>query len=323
MEISNTLIEFYHEGCIVRAAQSWWELAQQNPRMMRQADERANILFCVQECYAHQRWDWVARFWDLTEELYNGGYWDEYLRLDRWCLVAAQHLNKPLMQAAIYSELGWVALERGASTQARALIQSAFELYVRQGDGRGQLIARRYLATLAMVMREWASARRQLEEVLSMIHAALEKGDPELRPYLLQQSNTVHDSLGIVLQQLNDDAGAERELQLGLEGAATRGCLAVANSLLNLGKLRIKQSRLTEARGLLDECLTICETENFRALTAAARHHLAIVAQMRGEIQPALALAREAWRIYQSLGASNSAAQVAELITSISMRLEN
>ncbi|MBI5305964.1 MAG: tetratricopeptide repeat protein [Chloroflexi bacterium] len=320
MDRADDLIEFYTEGCVRHAAQSWWELFKHDARILREPDERANILFCAQECHAQQQWEWVARFWDLTEDLYNLGYWNEYAQLDRACLAAAQQLGNVEMQAAIYSELGWLAMQQGALAQAHALVQTAYDLYSQMGNLRGQLIARRYVATIAMAGQQWEFARVQLEELQNSLHAALARDDPTLRVFLTRQIDIVHDSLGIVLQQLRDYAGAERELQLGLAGAYARGHLAVAISHLNLGKLRIKQERYTEAQEFLGDCLAMCDQFEFRAIGADAQFHLAEVAHARSEIRSALELARAAWQTYQTLGAVSNANRVADFISKLSGR---
>ncbi|MBI5650543.1 MAG: tetratricopeptide repeat protein [Chloroflexi bacterium] len=317
MDSANDLIEFYSTGCVQSAAQSWWELYQADAQILRQPDERANILFCIEECSAQENWDWVAQFWNLTEDLYNLGYWNEYEQVDRACLAAAQALGNADMQAAIHGELGWLAIQRGEFQRARAWIESSQRIYARLGNVRGQLIARRYIATIAMAGQEWSSARTQLEELLDSLRALIETGDPEWRAFGVRQSDIIHDSLGIVLQQLNDYARAEHELQLGLAGARARGPLAVATSLLNLGKLRLRQARNDEAEKLFAECWATCRAHEFRAIGAEAQFYLAQLARARGEKHTALELARDCWRVYQALGMTTSVQKTAEFIATL------
>jgi len=317
MDISDDLIEFYNAGCVQSAAQSWWDLFKADAQILRQPDERANILFCIEECYAQENWDWVAQFWDLTEDLYNLGLWNEYAQVDRACLAAAQALGKEEMQAAIHSELGWLAIQRGEFERAREWIESSQRIYTRLGDVHGQLITRRYSATLAMAEQAWASARTQLEALLDSLRALIVSGDAKARAFGARQRDIAHDSLGIVLHQLNDFVGAERELQLGLAGAPARGPLAIATSLLNLGRLRLSQARNDEAEKNFTDCWTTCRTHEFRAIGADAQFYLAQLARAHSETQLALELARECWRVYQSLGMTTSVQKTAEFIAAV------
>jgi tetratricopeptide (TPR) repeat protein len=314
MESSSELSEFYSTGVVYMAARAWLDLFQAEPSVLNRADERANILFCVEECFALGEMEWVARFWSLTEDLYYHGYWSEYERLEHLCLKAAQELKNREQEAMIHSELGWLEMERGHYPPAEAEVRSALTMFTEMNDQFGILIAQRYLATINLARGEYALAREQLEPLLDQIQAQMADASENTVKRLVRQMRIVHDAMGIVMREQGDWEGAERELVLGIESADER---ARPVSLLNLAKLRITQGRLDEAVNALNLSLDGCREFDLPDVAALALENLGLVAVKRADEPAAVAYMRDAWRIYQHMGIQVSADRVSAFLSNL------
>lgn len=313
MEPTNELIDFYTTGCVYMAAESWLGLYQREPSILSRADERANIIYSAEECFTVGGLDWVARFWDVTGDLYNHGYWAEYERIESLCLLTAQAQRDREREAMIHNELGFLGIQRGDYARAEKEVQAALTLFISLDDLYGVLISERYLATISLARGEYALARQQFGALLEAVRGQLRHATQDAAR-LERQERFVHEGLGIALRELGDFEGAERELELGNLGADAKTDAIVH---LNLAKLRRKQNRLVQAAELSNACLNSCRELDLPDIAALALENLAEIAAADGDKASASTYAREAWKIYRHLGIRDGADRVVTFISNL------
>ncbi len=302
-----------------KTAQGWFKLCDQNPRILLRSDERHNVLYCMDQCLAYRQFDWIAKFWDsLTRRLYRFGYWDDYEKFEHHCLEAARDLHDRWMEAWVLSELGWLAMERGEIDRAEPLIRASLDLFTQRSDLRGIFITTRYLANVAIWRHQYELARGQLQELLKDIDSTIPTADADLQVQLKKQAMMVHGLIGLILMELNDYEGAERELWASIKYAELVTPFSRAIAFLNLGELRLKQRRLVDTRVQLNEALDICRREQMPHPTARVLYHLAMVAKEDGNLKEAKALAQKAARILRMIGDPITEKKVRDFLESLS-----
>jgi hypothetical protein len=307
-ELEPALAEFHRAGCIALAAQGWIEVARQEPAVFDQEPERTNALFSARAAAELGFDDWVVRLWRvMSQSLYEAGFWRDHVQLSELALAAARRVHDVAAEAEICGDLGWMLGELNCFDEATPLVQSALERYASLGDVAGQVRMWRYLATLAVMQGELASARLQLEALRDAIVHELHAVDAPHYAALARQLVPVHGSLGAVCRELDDEDCADRELTQALEKAPLFSKRSRSNALLNLSKLRFQQGRLDDAKTLLSECLGLSIEGGFRDIAAEALLDLAKVAQRHNDLDTARRLAMDSAKLYQAIGANDRA----------------
>lgn len=319
VRLSAGLADFYRVGRVRTGARLWLKLGARDAKIVRFDAERENILHAARECFAWNESQTVLDLWEtFSTPLYDMGYWIEYTQLDTLALNAARQLKNARVEAQVQSELGWVAMQRGDYAQAKAFVRGALAIFTVLDDPLWVFIARRYLATIHMAQNDLIRARDGFMELLRELQENLSQNPTIPEAAIRRQTAVIHDSLGSILRELGDFETAEKELLLGYDEARARNAAAKAISLLNLGKLKLKQEHLPEARHFLQECLTICREQNLRGIAAGALHHLAEVSWHQGDREGARRMALDSARIYRLLGAASSEKKVTEFLATIS-----
>lgn len=221
-----------------------------------------------------------------------------------------------MLEADISTDLSWVLADTGGIDDAIQLIHVARRHYAISDTPEaiaGRVRTLRYEGVFHLMRQDWSQARHQFEHVITEVAALVADvslSDETVRKSLMRQAVTARDSLGIALTELGDFERAEAELTRSHAETDPANSTAQTFSILNLAKLRIRQRRFDEAQTLLEVCWQASLDQNNRYLCAAALHHLAEIALLRGNHDRARALAIDAAAIYQRMGALRSERQL-------------
>lgn len=315
VHLNSELADYYQAGCIEQAVRGWLSLACADVSILLNTSTRENILYCVAACFQAQRWEDLRSFWEaISTALYEYGFWKEYEDFERMALDAARALGDHPMEGEVYTELGWIAIEKGELAQAETYCRQSLIVFGQIRDYRGIVISYRYLATILETRCQYELAQDALWKLLARITGYLKGAGPELASQLHRQEIAVRASLGMVLMQMGDFVGAERELHYAFTHASLRSPTSQAEAYFDQGLLWVQQSELEKARGFFEDCLAQCKKLNLRSTGAAALFQLAKIEYLEGDGKKARVMAGQAFRIYHTIGAASKEKQVSDFL---------
>ena len=294
-------LKSFYRGALVNASRSWAAICGQDRKILDKADERRTVLHLTHECLRQKQFNAVVVLYEpVSTDLHTMGYLNEYQEFELDCLAAAKRLGKQKLQAQIQSELGWLALTREQWGTARTLVESALKYYERTNNAFWILVTRRYLATIALDSGEYKAARTQFKALLKQVRQIVATS-AEMQKQLDRQEGTIHDSLGIALDELGEYEASERELLLGLKMTQADRPEAAAISHLNLGKMYLHWHKWKLSGTHLEKSFKASHAGHFHRTEAEALKFLSLLADKQRDRKQAIRRARQAQRIYQTL----------------------
>ncbi len=290
----------FFRRALAASARGWAELCQENRKILNRADERQNLLHLVRQCSQYREFQAILALYEpVSTDLYEMGFWDEYVEFELACLDAAARSNNPRIVAQIETELGWLEMTRARWTQAEKRIRAGQRYFRKTRNVWWMFVTRRYLATIELERGNFQAARAQFEKLFAEAQRRIRRSVGKERRSWERQASTLHDGLGNAFAGLKMYPESERELQQSLKTAAPG--LAIATAHLTLGKMYVQWEKWKPAKKYLDQALQASRAGHFNTVSADALTFLSVWAERQKNRRAAVEYARAAQRLYQEL----------------------
>jgi len=285
---------------LVKSAAGWLALCQADRKILNRADERQNLLHLVRQCLQYREFQAILLLYEpISTDLYEMGFWDDYIEFELACLDAAAHARNPGIAAQIETELGWLEMTRARWEQAEERIRAGQRYFRATRNVWWTFITRRYLATIELERGNFQAARAQFEKLFAEAQRHIRRSTGVQRQAWERQASTLHDGLGNAFAGLKMYKQSERELLQSLQ-TATPG-LAIATAHLTLGKMYVQWQKWNLAQKYLVRALQASRAGHFNAVSADALTFLSVCAERQKNRRVAIEYARAAQRLYQEL----------------------
>ncbi len=234
---------------------------------------------------------------DLEQALYNfldfRGYWDEAIRLGEWRYEAGQALSKWSDAGRGANNVAWIHYLRGETDRAATWTDKMATAMERGGSRHDHAAVSKMQGNVASQRKDWKKAEQHFQEALA---AYRELGDEE-------REGVVLNWLGGIAQSQQQYYRAETYYQQALAIAEKQGDKEPEAYISgNLGRLAIYRDCPKDARPWFERELSLAQEVSRQDLVASAKSGLAQVLEAERRYGEALAIAQQAFQIWERLG---------------------
>jgi tetratricopeptide (TPR) repeat protein len=230
--------------------------------------------------------------WAMAPLLVRGGFFHDYLAIQRVALTAARGLGDPLGQGIANYEYAHALALLGEVGDSGPHLTEALRWFTEAGDQAPAARALNGMCQLLMQDGEYAQALERGTQALELRRAV---GDPDQIAHSEQTIGSVYARLG-----RHDEAVLHCQLSLDLS-RETRNRMLTADTLATLGSVHLSRSDYGKAVACYMEVLAICREIGDSPGTALALTGLGDAQDARGDVTAARASWRQALAILSDL----------------------
>ena len=289
------------------------------PANYKELADRANLLPCLKEFQnvlienpsdSDHIFALIFDIWERSsEELWAWGYWQDYIQCGEIVLQCAAQLKKLDIEGRTLNEIGWVQMERGKFEIAQSHFLQSLQIFHKIGDRLSEGQSLRYLGVLYFRRRYFGLALKYYQKALKKTQEVydLDLSDIENQRLLHQQAE-IHNLLGGLYLKLWNANASRREFIDGLRGfqrLQKRYKSSTPSSylyyqptfLLNLGRVAVWKGQYRKAQSYFDQCYQSSVEIDRPDLQAGVLLRMAELARVRGQVERAEQLAKQAGEI--------------------------